>query len=73
MVQFEIEADVPESRQVTVTLPPEAQPGRVKLRITIEPESAPPALPRLKGVLPDQEVTVVRSGLFRVVESERSE
>lgn len=38
MVPFYLEADVPESREVTVTLPPGVQPGRVQLQVTAIPE-----------------------------------
>lgn len=34
---LQIEADVPESRQVTITLPPEVRPGRVRLTVTMGP------------------------------------
>ena len=40
MVPFHLEADVPESREVTVTLPPGITPGRVHL--TVEVESVDP-------------------------------
>lgn len=70
MIAFEIEADVNESRQVTVTLPPEAQTGRVKMRITIEPDVAVPTLPRLTAIMPEGVDMVVHSGVFRVVDSE---
>jgi hypothetical protein len=34
MTPFEVEVDVPESRQVTVTLPPEVPAGRVRLALS---------------------------------------
>lgn len=34
---LQIEADVPESRQVTITLPREVRPGRVRLTVTMGP------------------------------------
>jgi hypothetical protein len=47
MVEAHIEADVPESRQVTITLPPEAPTGRVWLTIQVEPDGS--------GVAADEE------------------
>jgi hypothetical protein len=39
MTTVEVEADVPESRQVTITLPPGVPTGRVKLTVTVaDPE-----------------------------------
>jgi hypothetical protein len=35
MTTMEIEADVPESRQVTITLPPDVPSGRVRLTVTV--------------------------------------
>jgi hypothetical protein len=42
MTTVEIEADVPESRQVTITLPPGVPSGRVRLTVTVaDPGPAP--------------------------------
>lgn len=67
MTPFEVEVDVPESRQVTVTLPPGSQPGRVRLRIVVAPDPVSPEIPQLSAVLPDLEVAGVRSGSIRVL------
>lgn len=69
MTPFEVEVDVPESRQVTVTLPPGVRPGRVRLRVSVEAGGADPGtMRRLSGILPDPGVTETRSGLIRVDE-----
>ncbi|HJZ57529.1 MAG TPA: hypothetical protein VKE74_21345 [Gemmataceae bacterium] len=63
MVQFELEADVPESRQVTVTLPPEVPTGRARLVLSVEPCAGDTGtLPRLKALLPEHDPGVVYSG-----------
>lgn len=70
MRPFEVEVEVPESRQVTVTLPPEARPGRVRLRISVETGDAAPVttVRRLSAILPDPQVTEVRSGIIQLDE-----
>jgi hypothetical protein len=74
MTPFEVEVDVPESRQVTVVLPPGVRPGRVRLHISVESGGPVPGpTPRLSGLVPDPAVTEVRSGLIRIEEAGRPE
>jgi hypothetical protein len=49
MIELQVEAEVTESRQVTITLPPEVPLGRVRLSVGISP---PPAgsLPLLRAL-----------------------
>jgi hypothetical protein len=73
MAPIVIETDVPESRQVMVTLPPDVPPGRIRLTVVVEP--APErsgATPRMQAILPKQEPEVVFSGVFRMLGAERS-
>jgi hypothetical protein len=69
---IQIEADVPESRQVTVTLPPDVPTGRVRLTVSVEfgDEGRVP-LPRLQAILAHPEPEVVYSGQLRVCDSEK--
>lgn len=49
MIELTVEADVPESRQVTITLPPKVPTGRVSLSVgVVTPRTGP--LPRFRAL-----------------------
>lgn len=53
---IQVEAEVPESRQVTVTLPPDVPPGRVWITVTADGPGAgciPPYRPDNPGRIPE--------------------
>lgn len=69
MIELQIDAEVTESRQVTITLPPEVPIGRVRLTVGV-PTPPPATLPRLldvRDVVPGPD-ECVRSGLVIVEE-----
>lgn len=46
MIEVQVDAEVTESRQVTITLPPEVPVGRVRLTVEVNP----PPLPLLRAL-----------------------
>jgi hypothetical protein len=68
MVEAHIEADVPESRQITITLPPEVPTGRVRVTITVAEDGTTPPKPLPHYVVPfDPARTECYSGQIRVI------
>ena len=75
MVPLHLETDVPESREVSLTLPPGVPPGRVRLTVEVEPtgpdsvaeyEAFQRYLPRLQTV--DGKFVAVYRGVVWAVE-----
>jgi hypothetical protein len=60
-VLIELEADIPESREIRLTLPPDTPTGRVRVTVSaVAPPAAPPTHPKLarehdafRAMLPD--------------------
>ena len=48
MIELQVDAEVTESRQVTITLPPEVPTGRVRLSVSVNPPPGP--LPLLRAI-----------------------
>jgi hypothetical protein len=73
MIEVQFEADVPESREVTVTLPPGVPTGRVRLTVMVEeqpvPSSPRPALPHYVVQFDPNQVECF-SGQLRVTRGE---
>lgn len=58
MTTVEVDADVPESRQVTITLPPGVPTGRVRLTVTVaapDPLPLPPSRPDNPALIPEHD------------------
>ncbi|HEX4610811.1 MAG TPA: hypothetical protein VH092_21655, partial [Urbifossiella sp.] len=60
--EIQVDAEVTESRQVTITLPPEVPVGRVRLTVGV-PTAPPATLPRFDVTDTDREPDGYRSGL----------
>lgn len=56
MIELTLTADVPESRQITVTLPPEVPTGRVDLTVKVEPR-----LPETPGTAPPLPESIIKT------------
>jgi hypothetical protein len=67
MIELQVDTEVTESRQVTITLPPEVPVGRVRLTVGVTPPSSVP-LPRLRAIESDPDPKGYRSGQVVVLD-----
>lgn len=65
MIELTIDAEVTESRQVTITLPPEVPTGPIRLTVAV-PNPPPATLPRLVALDFDPGPEGYKSGLVIV-------
>ncbi len=66
MIEVQVDAEITESRQVTITLPPDVPVGRMRLTVGI-PMPPPATLPRLTAITVEPGPDGYKSGRVEVL------